>query len=512
MRLLAEGDVVLEVAHFDHALRNESGADAEFVRQLADALELPFHLERAEVTKIAEAKGWNLEDAARRLRYGFLTRTAKRVGADAIVTGHTQDDQAETVLMQLLRGAAFLTGMKPVRGRVVRPLLEVSKQELLEYLETLDQSFREDDSNLDTSRTRAWLRREVVPLLEMRYPHTKQTLARLADVQQAQQDDLRQQGKALLREDKLDVAALQSVSLAVRRQALAELLKEENAPVRFEGLERILAALDSPKPTRISLTEDVAARVAYGEVSVVERLQVAGYRLQVVGADELPGEVIPDALETFPDLVIRTRQPGDRISLAGGTKKLSDLLIDRKVPREERDTLRLLASGQKVLWVENVAVDPAVALAVQDEDRTFMRLALDCAKQAAKEGELPVGAVLVKAGEVIAKAHNETEKHNDPTAHAEVLALRRAAEALEDWRLTDCTLYVTLEPCPMCFGAALQAHLPRLVYGAANRREGAVESVVSLNAAPWKRHVEIRKGVLAKACAGELEGFFRDKR
>ena len=512
LHLLAEGDVRLEVAHFDHALRDESGADAEFVRRLAERLELPFHLERAEVARIAEAKGWNLEDAARRLRYGFLTRTARRVGADAVLTGHTQDDQAETVLLQLLRGAAFLTGMKPVRGQVVRPLLGVSRQALLEYLETLDQPFCEDASNSDTSRTRAWLRHEVLPPLEARYPHVKATLARLATLQEAQKDHFDNAVEGLLKEDSLTVYTLQRADLAVQRQAIAELLKRADAPVTTKAVEHVLAALDKPKPTRISLTDDLTARVAYGEVSVVEKVQVESSKLKVAGANELPPEVDTSVLERYPDFVIRTRQPGDRITLSGGTKKLSDLLIDRKVPREERDSLRLLASGQRVLWVEGVAVDPSVARAVRDEDTAWMRRALDCAEQAAEKGELPVGAVVVKAGEVIAETHNETEAQSDPTAHAEVLALRRAAARLGDWRLTGCTLFVTLEPCPMCFGACLQAHLPRLVYGAANRREGALESVTALNDVPWKRHLEVRKGVLAEACARELEAFFQDKR
>ena len=172
------------------------------------------------------------------------------------------------------------------------------------------------------------------------------------------------------------------------------------------------------------------------------------------------------------------------IRLAGGTKKLSALFIDRKVPREARDAVRVLASNERVLWVEGVAVEVSVARASADADVRFMKRALVLAEQAAQRGELPVGAVVVHGGEITAEAHNETEALRDPTAHAEVLALRRAAEALGDWRLSDCTLFVTLEPCPMCFGAALQAHLGRLVYGAENRLEGALGSVTDLRARP----------------------------
>src|SRR5699024_2235749 len=98
-------------------------------------------------------------------------------------------------------------------------------------------------------------------------------------------------------------------------------------------------------------------------------------------------------------------------------------------------------------------------------DERFMRAALTQAQEAFDAGELPVGAVLVKGGKIISQAHNETEQRSDPTAHAEVLALRQAAEKLGDWRLDGATLYVTLEPCPMCVGALFSAHVNRVVYG-----------------------------------------------
>ena len=511
LRLLLESSYTLEVAHFDHGLRETSREDTDFVRDLAARFDLPFHTERAEVARIAAAKGWNVEDAARRMRYGFLTRTAKRVAADGVVTGHTLDDQAETVLLQLLRGAAYLRGMKAVQGRVLRPLLDTSRLELLAYLQGLDQPFLTDTTNLDTSRTRSWLRLEVVPLLEQRYPSLKKSLARLADVQGAAVEHLREQGRGLLNEGGLEVATLQKAGLAVRRQAVAELLKDASVPVSFERVEGLLALLSAEKPVRASLSETLSARVAYGSLTLVEKTEGTLPEMPVTRAADLPAEVDAAVLEQ-PDLLYRSRRPGDVIRLPGGTKKLSDLFIDKKVPREERDTVRLLASGERVLWVEGVAVDPAVARASADADVHFMACALALAEKAALLGELPVGAVVVHGGEVVAEAHNETESLRDPTAHAEVLALRRAAETLGDWRLAGCTLYVTLEPCPMCFGAALQAHLPRLVYGAANRLEGALGSVTDLRAAPWKREPEVRGGVLAGRSAALLKTFFTTRR
>ena len=511
LRLLVHSPYKLEVAHFDHALRDASSQDADFVRDLAARLDLPFHTERAEVARIAAAKGWNVEDAARRLRYGFLTRTAKRVAADAIVTGHTANDQAETVLLQLLRGAAYLRGMKAVQGRVVRPLLATERRELLEVLRSTDQAFLSDETNLDTSKTRAWLRHDMLPLLARRYPSLKTTLGRLAQVQGAALEHLQQQGRALIADKRIETGALQKASLAVQRQAVAELLKDAEVPVSFERVEDLLSLLDTEKPVRMSLSKTLNARNAYGKLTLIEKSEHGLPETPVTRAADLPPEVGVAAL-AYPNLTYRSRRPGDVIRLSGGTKKLSDLLIDKKIPAEERDAVRLLVSGQQVLWAEDVAVDVSVARASSDADTPFMKRALALADQAAALGELPVGAVVVCNGEVVAEAHNETEARRDPTAHAEVLALRRAAERLGDWRLSDCTLFVTLEPCPMCFGAALQAHLPRIVYGAENRLEGALGSVMDLRGAAWKRTLEIRGGVLAGRSAALLKMFFSAKR
>ncbi|MEM6430651.1 MAG: tRNA lysidine(34) synthetase TilS, partial [Deinococcota bacterium] len=128
LHLLASLDGLrLELAHLNHQLRADAQADAEFVERQAAQLDLNYHGHSVNVARVARARGWNLEQAARTLRYQFLHSVAQHTGAHAIVTAHTQNDQAETVLMQLIRGAAFVQGMPEVRGRVVRPLLDVPR-------------------------------------------------------------------------------------------------------------------------------------------------------------------------------------------------------------------------------------------------------------------------------------------------------------------------------------------------------------------------------------------------
>jgi len=147
------------------------------------------------------------------------------------------------------------------------------------------------------------------------------------------------------------------------------------------------------------------------------------------------------------------------------------------------------------------------------QDERFMGWALREAKRAFEEDEVPVGAVVVHEGQVLARAHNRPIHLKDPTAHAEVLALRRAARKLGNYRLTGCTLYVTIEPCAMCAGAITQARLSRVVFGASDPKAGASGSALTVLNHPKLNHrVEINSGVRAEDCARLLREFFRCRR
>ena len=143
----------------------------------------------------------------------------------------------------------------------------------------------------------------------------------------------------------------------------------------------------------------------------------------------------------------------------------------------------------------------------------YMREALAEARLALAEGELPIGCVIVHGGEIIARAHNEREQTGDPTAHAEVVALRRAAQYRKSWRLNGCTLYVTLEPCPMCAGAISQARVEHLVYGAPDPAQGCAGSVYRIPEDPAFSHFcRSDGGVLREECSAVLNEFFSSKR
>ncbi len=144
-----------------------------------------------------------------------------------------------------------------------------------------------------------------------------------------------------------------------------------------------------------------------------------------------------------------------------------------------------------------------------DDDRRWMEVALEEAERAAAIGEVPVGAVVVREGEVVGRGRNRRESAGDPLGHAEILAIRRAAAAIDGWRLTGCTMYVTLEPCAMCAGALVNSRIERLVFGARDPKAGYCGSLGDIVRDTRLNHrLEVRHGVLAEACGRMLKDFF----
>lgn len=151
-------------------------------------------------------------------------------------------------------------------------------------------------------------------------------------------------------------------------------------------------------------------------------------------------------------------------------------------------------------------------MCITEQDECFMAQAIDLARQAEERDEVPVGALIVHGGEVIATASNTREGSKCATHHAEILAIEEACHTLGGWRLPDCTLYVTLEPCPMCAGAIVNARIDRVVFGAYDPKGGAFGSVMNLNEYPLNHKPQLVGGVLEEACRTQLTAYFRGKR
>jgi tRNA(Ile)-lysidine synthase len=546
------------VAHLDHALREDSSLDAEFVREVCTELEIPFFTERIPVSSIATKRGWSLEEAARNVRYEFLTRVAKKNLCQTILTAHTLEDNAETVLMQLLRGTARATGIPPRNARVYRPLLSVSKTQLEAYLLENNRTWREDPSNTDPSYTRNWVRLEILPRLTQRFPNATQRLARYATLARDEDAFLEQISNL---PEWTDLRLEQTV---IQRRYIRKILEQHKIPIDYQHLENLRIALEQPKTTRISLPNHFTGLVQNGKINIHPSTVEVGlldhndstfgllahktaprglFALgSLVPALTLPmpnanantnvnanavtgqprGSPLRDlggdsafllAQKAFPEAVLRSREAGDWIQLSGGTKKLSDLLIDKKVPRELRNGIPVLALGQRIVFVgfEPPLLDSSLP-ALKDVEFEAMRQALALAELAASRGEVPVGAVILQGETVVASAHNRSRELRDMTQHAELEVLRLASRVRQTPYLTDCTLVVTLEPCLMCLGAALEARVPRIVFAARNPKSGALGSVLDASRGYWNHGFTVRTGVLEKEAQLLLTTFFSSTR
>ena len=147
------------------------------------------------------------------------------------------------------------------------------------------------------------------------------------------------------------------------------------------------------------------------------------------------------------------------------------------------------------------------------EDQLYMKVAIEQAQIAKENGDVPIGAVIVYQNQIIGRAYNQREQLQDPTAHAEIIALTQAAAFIESWRLHGCTMYVTLEPCPMCAGALVLARIDRLVYGCDDPKAGAVKSLYNIATDERLNHIiNVTSGVLAEECSALLQHFFRRRR
>ncbi|WP_027882394.1 tRNA lysidine(34) synthetase TilS [Meiothermus rufus] len=467
------------VAHLDHALRPESAAEARWVEALARRLGYAFESDRIEVARIAQERGENLEATARELRYVFLAKVAKKHRAQAVLTAHTEDDQAETVLLQLVQGTGRGLGIRPKRGKVVRPLLEISRSTLRAYLRHKGQDWLEDVSNADVSMDRNYLRLEVFPRLKARFPQVNTTLARFAAISQLDDEALDPLAAQILLRDgrwpcpAYRVAPLLQAPSGLRRRALRQMLEHIQLRPETAWILQLERALQGEAFT---LPEGWQVRRRDGTLFL-----------------------IPPTATAFPPWRgSRLPQPGDQIELPQGRMRLVDFLAEHGVPPELKQVWPVRAVGQQVQEVWN--------LWPEEEDLEHMRSALAQAQKAFKQGEVPIGAVVVWDGEVLAQAHNQVEQNQDATAHAEFIALKQALALERSKVLPGATVYVTLEPCPMCFGALAEAQVRRVVYAVENLKAGAV-TIHRLNPPfAWEG------GWLERESARLLRSFFAQKR
>ena len=409
--------LTLTAAHFNHKTRaDESDRDETFVRTLCKSIGIAVVC--GSLKEGTRPRGLSTEDFLRRSRYGFFKKAQRKAGANRIALGHHQGDQAETVLMNVIRGAglAGISGIPPVRnaGTLVRPLIDCTRREIVDYLADERLSFVDDSSNTDERFLRNRIRAHLMPELEKRYnPAIHEALCRLANVFRVDNDYITREAQLRLahwregrvREKPLEVpiAELNVLHPALQRRAILELAREistADAAIGFEHVQAVLnlaggtnpgGSLDLPgglrvrrkygllefrraarpgrRPGRGAAPGDTTETFSH-EVSIpgTVRIDSLGISIRFRELKRVP-PVLSAQRKAYLDmdrielpLVVRSVSVGDRIQPLGmkGTRKLKSVFIDEKIPREQRRTIPVLADGISVLWIPGVRLSERV--------------------------------------------------------------------------------------------------------------------------------------------------------
>jgi len=450
-RLCADLDVdALHVAHLDHQIRGEeSAAEAHFVAGLAHDWGLPATIAASDVPALARTQRLNLHAAARVARYTFLAQVAQSVGAQAVAVAHHANDQAETVLLHLLRGAGTegLRGMRPAVAweewtqsdneelgmqklfpeiahsqfsilnsqfpQLIRPLLQVTREEIERYCAEHNLEPRRDSSNFELDATRNRLRHDLLPRLIEYNPHIVAALGRTAAICAEEQEFIRAAldavwpGLASVRAQGIDIdgVAWRELHPALQRAALrrAHALLAPGTTLGLEHAEQARALIERGVGRRAELPGGVALTVGYGgaftlgdpPMPAAPQLAEPVVELPYEGRVDLGGgwaielarlagpppdpanawEIFLDAAIVAGPLIARRRRPGDRVALSHGSRRLQDLFVDAKVPRALRANWPIIATPAAVVWVAGLRA--AAGFQATPESRQIIKIRLE---------------------------------------------------------------------------------------------------------------------------------------
>jgi tRNA(Ile)-lysidine synthase len=413
----------LHIAHLNHQLRGaESGADAEYVAALARKLGIPATIERREVRGYQKQKRLSLEEAAREVRYRFLTEVAGATGARRVAVGHTQDDHIETIVMHLIRGAGTrgMRGLQPATewpskdGKliVIRPLLEVSHQETEDYCRQHKLAPRLDASNLSLSPLRNRIRKQLLPLLRGYNPGIAEALLRTGriagdDIDFLDRETARLWNKIAQKEGEaiiLDRKKLDRLPPTLKRYLLrsgAERLLGSAKDIEMRHIEEMIALLDRPAGKRLSLPGNLSFITGYNNYILTTNIAALSplpelegeTRLNIPGQTRLPGWQVEAAIikpeeraekddftayfdlsKTGERLTVRARQRGDKFQPLGLSlpKKLAEFMIDARIPQTWRKNIPIVCSPEQIVWVIGWRIDERVK--VTEKTRQVLRL------------------------------------------------------------------------------------------------------------------------------------------
>lgn len=371
-------EIHIAVVHVDHGLRPDSAADAVFVAAEAERLGLPCRVMEVEV---AGTRRVSIEAAARDARYSALESARAELSCRWLATAHTLDDQAETVLLRLMRGGS-LGGIAPIRDAIVRPLLDVTRDELRLWLRDQRIDWREDPTNADPRLERNWVRSQLLPLLRTRRDGVARVLARAAETARIDDEALELLAEEHLRRAEVDDAGLffpaSDLPRALRTRLARTALRRcgiDPTCAELEAVERLRAG------GRVRCRGVTVQRLQDGLAFVREPLPILGslqlptdgvveardwgVRVRVGPADE-PAWMWRSPLAGDARAVLRPRKRGERVRTRSGSRKVQDVLVDAKVPRVFRDLVPVVASGPDALAVVGLTSYPEPSTTVVD--------------------------------------------------------------------------------------------------------------------------------------------------
>jgi tRNA(Ile)-lysidine synthase len=364
----------LIVAHLNHGVRKEAAVDEEFVRELAAKAGLTYVC-----GKIKKPGKGNLEEEMRILRQEFLADVAKKENAQFIVLAHNANDQAETVFLNLVRGSgsAGLAGMKQVSGKVIRPLLNISRKEIEKYARENSLKWHEDLSNKDIAYQRNYLRHELLPNLEKINPAWLEALNRTANLQRNIDDYLKTEAFRYLGENTGSLKSLPRPLMYEVFGLMYENIRGNRVDLTLQHLTELEKLIEKPEGTKkVVLPGKIVAVRRYDNLDF-ERENSYNLKSQPKALnlksgsntfgkwqiEVTKGKGKSSKKELFMDenllakTIVRTRKAGDKINTSYGQKKLQDLFVDAKINREQRDLWPVFWQGDKIIWVPGLAVN-----------------------------------------------------------------------------------------------------------------------------------------------------------
>ena len=387
----------LHAIYIDHGLRpDEIQSEIEFCKKLCENLGVPFITKSVDVISYASEYGLNKQEAARELRYKMFEDAALEIGSNRIALAHNADDQAETFFMRILRGAGQkgLSGIPPVRGKIIRPMIEIERKDIEEFLDGISQSFIVDSSNLKKDYFRNWLRLAVMPEFKLQNPELIRTISRTSEIIREEDNHLELiVTKTLMklipkktdRTIELFLVPLETMDRAILRRVLRRAVDAVKGlrGIGFVHIEDIVELVKRgnsgdriylPKGIRVIkgyatliLTSEQPSKLGTYSLNVPEELVLKESGILIkssfVDSAEIScdgkSKVVIDAEKIKPPLVIRARKSGDLFYPFGfgKRKKLQDFFVDEKIPRDERDSVPIVLSGNDIVWIAGYRAD-----------------------------------------------------------------------------------------------------------------------------------------------------------